>query len=374
MKHRILIFLLVWFPGILFAQESSKQFTIKEAQDYALQNNKTYKNAQADVKMADAQIKEAKGAGLPQVEGKMDYMTNFGYEFEFSFGSEDVDPPVIDYSKFDAGDYEVLKILNGMGGSGGSTIKMTDQSSANVQVSQLIFSGQYWVGLEMAKLGKDIREKGLSLTALDIKEQVINSYYLILISEDLLRVIDENKANLNEMYRHTNNLYKAGLAESTDVDQIKINISQLENSKKAMERNIHLNYNMFRMVLGIEAGTQIELKEDMNSILRNFNKGTLISNKLDFQNNINYQMMMVQEQIGEKGIDMQKWAYAPTLIGFYNYKEKIMTSGFDMSPNHAAGLTMNIPIYSGGTKSAKMSQAKSSWIKHPGIYPYSRIN
>jgi len=67
---------------------------------------------------------------------------------------------------------------------------------------------------------------------------------------------------------------------------------------------------------------------------------------------------MVQEQIGEKGIDMQKWAYAPTLVGFYNYKEKIMTSGFDMSPNHAAGFTMSIPIFSGGTKSAKMSQAK----------------
>ncbi len=358
MKNKILIFVLACIPGILLAQESSMQFTIKEAQDYALQNNKTYKNAQADVKLADAQIKEAKGAGLPQVEGKVDYMTNFGYEFEFNFGGEETEPPVIDYTKFDPGDYEVLKILNGMVGSGGSTIIMTDQSSANVQVSQLIFSGQYWVGLEMARLGKDIREKSLSLTALDIKEQVINSYYLILITEDLLKVINENEENLRKMHQHTDNLYKAGLAESTDVDQIKINISQLENSKKAMERNIQLNYNMFRMVLGIEADTPIELKEDVNSILQNLNGGVLLSDDLDIQSNINYQMMMVQEQIGEKGIDMQKWAYAPTLVGFYNYKEKIMTSGFDMSPNHAAGFTMSIPIFSGGTKSAKMSQAK----------------
>ena len=69
-------------------------------------------------------------------------------------------------------------------------------------------------------------------------------------------------------------------------------------------------------------------------------------------------MMEVQEQMSEKNVEMQKWAYAPTLVGFYSYKEKIMTSAFDLSPNHAAGFTMSIPIYSGGTKQAQMTKAK----------------
>jgi len=359
MKREIIILLMAGFPGILFSQEAAHKFTIKGAQDYALENNKTYKNAIADVKLADAQIKEAKGAGLPKVEGAFDYMTNFGYEFEFNLGGGDTEPPVIDYSKMDLGDFEVLKILEGMtSGGGGSTIRMSDQASANLQVSQLIFSGQYWVGVEMARLGKEIREKGLSLTALDIKEQVTNSYYLILITQKLLDVIEENEANLNEIYLHTQNMFQAGLAEKTDVDQISINISQLENSKRAMGRNLQLNYNMFRMVLGLDADEPVQLEGDLDTILDNLNGQMVLTGGFNPDENINYQMLAVQEKIGEKTLDMQKWAYAPTLVGFYNYKEKLLTSEFDLSPNHAAGFTMSIPIFSGGTKNAQLAQAR----------------
>jgi len=144
MKSRIFTILMLVFPGILFAQNQTLQFSLQEAQDYALENNKTYKNAKADIKLADAQLREAKGAGLPQVEATVDYMTNFGYEFEFNLGGGgDTEPPVVDYTVMDQGDFEVLKILEGMSSGGGSTIKMTDQASANVQVSQLIFSRQY---------------------------------------------------------------------------------------------------------------------------------------------------------------------------------------------------------------------------------------
>jgi len=343
---------------LLVNQANAQQFSIKEAQAYALENNKTFKNAQADVDLAEARLQETKGAGLPKVDGTLDYMTNFGYEFVFNLGGGgDEEGPEIDFTKLDAGDFEVLKILEGMS-SGPSTIKMTDQASANVQVSQLIFSGQYWVGLEMAKLAKHISEKGLSLTALEIKEQVVNSYHLILITEQLIRVIEENERNLTEMYRHTNNLYEAGMAEKTNVDQIKINLSQLENSKRAMQRNLELNFNMFRMLLGLDPNSRIELTENLESVLSNLEGNMIAIDTLDVGTNLNYQMIEVQEEIGKQKLRMQKWAYAPTLVGFYSYKEKIMASAFDLSPNHAAGFTMSIPIYAGGAKKAQLTQAK----------------
>lgn len=359
MKSRLFILILFLIPGWAIAQDGKMTFTIKEAQEYALQNSKTYKNAQADVQIADAQIKEARGAGLPKVEGTVDYMTNFGYELEFNFGGGDTEPPEIDYTKLDFGDYEILKLIEGMsGGMGGTSIKMTDQASANVQISQLIFSGQYWVGLEMAKLGKQIREKSLTATAIEVKEQVKNASYLILVTRELLKVIQQNEENLKEIYQHTKNLYDAGMAELTDVDQIKINISQLANSKRAMERNLQLNFNMFRMVLGLDPSTQVELNEELGSILSELDKQFTPAPDFNPDNNINYQLLAMQEKIGEKSLTMQKWSYAPTLVGFYNYKEKILRSQFDMSPNHAAGFTMSIPIFSGGSKNAQLSQAR----------------
>lgn len=357
MKRKLLL-VLMCIPGLFISQGQEMKFSIKEAQNYALENNKTYKNAQADVKLADAQIKEARGAGLPQLEGTLDYMTNFGYEFDFPMGGGGGEPPVVDYTKMDLGDYEVLKILEALSSSGSSTIKMTDQFSANLSVSQLIFSGQYWVGLEMSRLGKVIREQGLNMTALDIKEQVINSYHLVLLTEELQKVIDGNIENLEEIKKHTNNLYSAGVAEKTDVDQIRINISQLENSKRAMARNMELNKNMFRMLLGLKAGTEISFTEDLGSILNTVNGSMIATEQFNVANNPGYQMMAVQEKIGEQQVNLNKWAYGPTLVGFYAYKEKILTGGFDLSPKHAAGFKMSIPIFSGMTKSAKLSKAR----------------
>jgi outer membrane protein TolC len=358
MRFRMLLSLLSMVPAMIYAQGQTINFTIQEAQEYALENNKTYQNAKADVKLADARIKEAKGPGLPQLEGTMDYMTNFGYEFLFDLGGEGSEPPQIDYSKLDMGDLEVLKLIQGMSSPGASTIKMTDQMSANLKVSQLIFSGQYWVGIEMARLGREISEKGLNMTALDIKEQVINSYYLILVTNKLLDILEENHENLDEVYRHTENMFKAGMAEKVDVDQIRVNISQLENSRRAMERNLQLNYNMFRMLLSLDSDTEIVLTQGFKDVLSETENNILPAESFNIASNPSYQILAVQERIGEEQLNLQKWAYAPTLVGFYNYKKKILTSGFDLSPNHAAGFTLSIPVFSGFTKSAQMSRAK----------------
>jgi len=359
MKARLLAAALAIMPGMLTAQTNVLRLNVQEAKDYAILNNKTYKNAQDDVALAETQLMEARSSGLPQVKGSLEYMTYFNYEFEFNIGGDGGEPPQINYSLLDAGDYEILKILEQFTRpSGGNTILMGDQASANLQVSQLVFNGQYWVGLELAKLGAEIRKKSLSLTALDIKQQVTSSCHLILITEKLLDVILANEANLTEIARHTENLYRAGLAESTDVDQIKINISQLANSRKAMERNLQLNYNMLRLVLGVEPDTPIELTESLDSILAGISQSNLFGSRFSVADNLTYQMILTQGEMGEKNLSLQKWAYAPSLVGFYNYKKKVLTTAFDLSPNHAAGFSLNVPIFSGGARSAQMARAR----------------
>ncbi|MGD9993991.1 MAG: TolC family protein [Salinivirgaceae bacterium] len=358
MKINVFLALMLVYPLLTNAQNQPLSFSLSAAQDYALQHNKTLQNSKDDVKLAHEQYREALGAGLPKVDAKVDYMTNFNYEAEFSFGSDPTTPPDFDPTKFDEGDLEVLKLINGMFGSGGSTIVMKDQASANLTVSQLIFSGQYWVGLQMSKLGKQVRETSVNLTELEVKEQVNNAYYLILVTQELIQVLSENTNNLNELFMHTNNMYKSGMAEQTDVDQIKVNLSLLENSKREMERNLQLNYNMFRLVLGIDSESEIILTESLEQMAVSAESIVLNKPAFDISNNPNYKLVSVQEELGDKQVNLQKWAYGPTLVGYYSYTEKIMTSGFDLTPKNAAGLTLNLPIFAGGTKHAQLSQKK----------------
>ena len=252
-----------------------------------------------------------------------------------------------------------MNLLDQMAGyAGGSAIVMQDQANATIQVSQLIFNRQYWTGIQLTKIAKNVADQNLNLTELDIREEVINAYYPILINEELLRIIEENKDNFEEILRHTTDNYNAGLAERTDVDQLSINLSQLDNSKKVMERSLQVNFNTFRFLMGIESGEQVIFTDSLNGILLDIENENLWNSTFHIDDNPSYQIALAQEQIGKKNVDMQKWAYAPTLVGFYSYREKILTTSFDLSPKNAAGLTLSVPIFSGGSKKAQVSKAK----------------
>ena len=359
MKKTLIIVLSLLNIGNVFAQEEGFTFSLKEAQEFAVQNNKNLMNTQKDIEIADEQYKIARGAGLPQVNAKVDYMTYFNYEFALDFGGGESTQPEINQALLDAGDFEVLSFINqAFGSSGSSTIKMNDQSSANLQISQLIFSAQYWVGLKMAKLAKEIAEKNVLATELGVKETVSNLYFGIVATHEYLRIIDNMLQNNKEVLKRTSDMYEKGLAEEVEVDQFRMIIFQLENSKKSMERSIEYTMNTFRFVLGIDSKNEIILTENFNILLQGVLSENSLEKEFDILNNPTYQILESQEKIGEKNISMNKWAYAPTLAGYYSYTEKILTTAFDLSPKSAAGFTLSIPIVSGGTRIAELNKAK----------------
>ncbi len=347
--------LLSIFCFTLFSQEQVYRLTLQECIDYALQHNKSLLNAKDQATSVEYQIKETRAQGLPQIDGKINYNTYFDYELNINFGDSESSTS-IDYSLLDAGDKEIMKLFSAMASSTSRSIVMNDQCSGNVQVSQLIFSGQYLIGLQSAKIARKLANQNITLTELDIKENIIKTYYTILVSERTLNIINENIENMNEILLHTTNLYKNGVAEETDVDQLNVLVSQLKNSQKSLERMIQLNYNLLKFQLGVAPETSIELSDNLDNITGNIS--TTISSDFNIGNNINYQMMETQVEISKKQLEVNNWSYAPSLVGFYSYTEKFKTTGFDMTPNHLAGFSLNVPIFSSGLRKAKVSEAK----------------
>ena len=349
--------LFLW-AGVAYAQPDTLTLTLREARDYALSHNKQLLNAREDVSAMKARYRETRAQGLPQVQGDMDYMTNFNYEVEFSFGEGSTEQPDINYSVLDEGDQEILRLLSEMmTPSGASTITMEDQLNARLQVSQLLFSGQFWVGLEIAKIARSISQKQVERTSVEVKEQVTQTYYLILVSEETLGILNRNLNNLKETLQHTRNMYRTGMVEKSDVDQIRMNVSLLQNTLESTRRTLQLSYNMLRIQLGLEQQKPLRLTDGM-AFFMDQSRDELLAEPLDPQVNISYQLMMDQEKMQKQMVDLEKWSYAPVLTGFYSYTEKIMTTDFDLSPKNAAGLTLSLPIYSGGYRKARVDQAR----------------
>jgi len=72
-------------------------------------------------------------------------------------------------------------------------------------------------------------------------------------------------------------------------------------------------------------------------------------------------MMNKQQLLSKKQVDLERMNYLPTLSGFYSRTEKILKPDFDMTPPNIVGLQMNIPIFSSGSRKAKVEQARINY-------------
>ena len=309
MKRGVLIiFVAILIPCLLQAQTTPndpQRLTLEQAVNFAVEHNKELQASQMNIELRNKMVTEAISQGLPQINGDLNYSTNFRYKMSFP-------------------------------GSESSTV-LKDQSSVGVTVNQLLFSGEWILGIQTSKIAKLIASQQVDVTELDIKETVYNSYYTILVSERLLA---------------------AGTAEPTDVDQIRITVGQLKNSLLAMQRTVDVNYNLLRLQLGLQAGTPITLADQLDNFLEVGNFLKLAGQEFDINQNAQYKLMETQEELQKKMVGLKKWAYSPTISANYGYTYKILKPSLDFSPKHSATITMSIPIFSGLQRKAQLDQEK----------------
>lgn len=331
MKTKTVIFLLIFILYVLKIGAQDKLIlSLEEAKDYAIEYNKYVKNADLAVQEAQKKVNESISMGLPQADASVDYSNYLGAEMEIRFQPEA--PP--------------------------TTIPFDPTSNLNLTVSQLIFNGNYIVGLQAAKLYKEITQTNYLKTEQDIKEQVTKSYYNALVSDKSIGIILNNLENTKEIFEKTKAMASVGMAERLDVDQFEVQVTSLENALKSAERQKELSYNLLRFQLGVPVETMIELTDSLNGMISAFEYQALAGTQFSLQNNLDYQLMLKQEQLSNKQVSLQKMNYLPTLTGFYSYTNKLLKPQFDLSPKNVIGLNLNIPLLSSGMRNAQLSQAR----------------
>ena len=73
MRKKFTIILSIFISIAAFSQDDRQSFTLQEAIDYALENNRTAKNAERDIEIAKQQKRETTAIGLPQLNANIEY-------------------------------------------------------------------------------------------------------------------------------------------------------------------------------------------------------------------------------------------------------------------------------------------------------------
>jgi len=157
----IIAFYLCSTSLLSFGQEV---FSIEQAKEYAVSNNVNIINAQADIEIAQQQIIETRGIGLPQVSitGQFNHFINQPVQ-------------VIDANFFNpnAADGETISFTAGT--------KFSAQGA--LQVNQIIFNGSYIIGLKASNFFKKFQNTVAKQTTEQTIFNVIQSYEMAAIAK-----------------------------------------------------------------------------------------------------------------------------------------------------------------------------------------------
>ena len=303
---------------------TSLSFTLEQAKDHAVKYNRTLQKAGISVEEAQESLWQAISAGLPKIDATVDYSNYLGFNMS----------------------------LQGM------SIAFNPTSSAKATLSQLVFSGAYWVGIDMAKIAKKISEKSIEKTELDVKENVSLTYYAILLAKQNKEILRGNIENLRDIHKRTDDLARAEIVEQTSADQIAVQVLNLEAALHSLDRQTELAYNMLRLHLGLAPGTELSVAGGIDEHLSALAAAGLDAKTFDIARNIDFRLLQSQEELHKQQIRLDKAAYLPTISGFYSYTYKIIKPAFDMSPPHVLGLQANIPIFSSFQRRSKVRQSE----------------
>lgn len=323
------LFLMLTLLGTSVSAQQQLTLTVQQAVDHALKYNKTLINSGLAADKAQEGVRAAIANGLPQINATVDYSNSLGAEMTIKFAE----------------------------GMPENKIPIKPTSNLKVQVSQLVFNGSYIVGVQTAKLARELSDINLEKSEVDIRAQVMNSYYLVQVSSELNKRLQLNLSNLKDLYKKTEAMAKAGIIEQTDADQLFIQVNTLQNAVNASERQLELATNMLRLQLGTDINTQLVLTESLDSIIEQTSAEKSLLQTLKLENNLDFRLMNQQVLLSKKAVDLKKAAALPSLAGFYSYTYKLMTSNFDMAAPHMVGLQLNIPVFSSGVRSAQTKQA-----------------
>lgn len=337
------------------------RLSLEEAQGHAMEHNTQMKNARLDVKIADEEVWETTARGLPQVSASGSYNNNLSLSTQLF--PNFIEPTIIQILN-EEGIFDPPKPV---GKPEKIEVKFGTQHNfdGSVTVNQLIFSGPYIVGLQASRVYKSLSQQRRQLSEQEVKANVTTTYHSIQLTRRNIRILKENMDNLEKSLNDSRAMYEQGMVEQTDVDQIQIQLSSLQNTINSTRRQLEQLQNMMKIQLGVELDKPVLLTQDLQDIIRNTQLDGSVDREFRVQENVSYQLMDTQVKLSELDLKRQKSQFLPSLSAFYNFRENAMRNKFNpldgdkkWYESSTLGFQLSVPVFSSGQRISRVQQAK----------------
>ncbi len=345
-------------------------YSLRRAIETALGNSQELDAAEAGLRLADQQVREAWATVLPDVRFSASYSRNFKIQEVFL-------PAII----FDpaADPNEVIPVRFG-----------SDNSwQVAVDVSQPLFEATAFTGLGAAGQFREVELERVRGTAQQVVSAVRQAYFDALLAAENLRLINESVRRVGQTVEETRAMYRAGISSEYDVLRFEVQLSNIEVQVRRAENGVAASRRTLLVQLGLDPQTPIALLGELNEI----NLDDLAANDA-----ANAELLRLAGAAGVEGssseellsvarryrtdlrqlrgaIDLdgallavERAEFYPRLSIFSNYQVLAQQNGgpnFFGNSNQRrtsaiAGLRVELPIFTGFSRFARVEQARAT--------------
>ena len=348
-RLRYVLVAIIWimtpgfFSNLIQAQSAKvREFSLQSAQEFAVEYSYDSKKSSMDILTAQKKVRETISSGFPQINSTIGYMNNLELA------------TVLIPNFFDGDLDEKIPVQFGT----------RHNASATFTVSQLLFSGSYFVGLKTSKTFQQLADYNHERTQLNVLEMVTNTYCLILVSEESERILSSSLANLEKTHYEIRERFKEGFVAETDADLVQISVTKLKNSLQAIGREKEVAYKLLKFQMGLDLNEQIVLTDKLEDILQQIDISKAANTEFDLKQNMDFKLLETQETLTEMALKNEKAQYLPTVLAFYSFQWNAFRDAFSFFNfrerwfrTQVVGVNVNIPIFSSGVQKARVAQA-----------------
>ncbi len=343
MKHkfsqvkRFTLTLICAFFGALVYGQQGTSFTLQDAVVYGVAHQVNIQKSKLELDKNEQRFNEAFALYLPQVRASGGVNNNLKLATNIIpgavFGQPGQDVAVKFGTKY---------TVNGF-----------------IDASQVIYDQSLITGLSANKELQTITQLSVNKSEEQVIFDVAIAYYNVQLIGLQKEIVLANVKKLDSLLKITKVQLDLGFAKQLDYDKLKVNRTNLETELS----NIELNYQQQLVYLKYVMAYPLDETIQLSTNIEQEKVASSIATKMDVTTNLDFQILMAQRRMNTININQLKAGYLPSLsLGFrYGYQAQrnqldFLSSATTWYPNAVLSINMNVPIFDGFTKHAKIQQ------------------
>ncbi|MFH0262989.1 outer membrane channel protein TolC [Vibrio mediterranei] len=241
----------------------------------------------------------------------------------------------------------------------------------NLGLSQSIFNRSSWIALNVSEKSAREADARYAATQQQVIYNVAEAYFNVLRAEDDLKFIQAEKKAVAKQLAQTEQRFDVGIAPITDVQDARAQYDSVLAQEIQAKNDVENEYEELRAITGQQATHLAVLDtERFSTSLPSKNADQLVAQAT----NENLQLLAnrIQKDIAKEQISLAQAGHLPTvsLTSDYSYTKNYNepsdpVTGTQMDDDENMfnlGITIDLPVYSGGRVTSEAKQAEYQFV------------